>query len=97
MQRDGRVFPCPSPQAAAAIAMNSCRRASPASNFAIVRPRAAGFEFWRYQAYCFEPADKGSPNAAAAAPLSITIKSLSWRLRPDAEKFAALIARATES
>jgi hypothetical protein len=28
-------------------------------------------------------------NAAAAPALSITIKSLSWRLRPDAEKFAA--------
>jgi hypothetical protein len=44
-------------------------------------------------------ADRASPlansaskvrlNAEAASALSITIKSLSWRLRPDAEKFAA--------
>jgi len=30
-----------------------------------------------------------SSHAAAASALSITINSLSWRLRPDAERFAA--------
>ena len=51
------------------------------------------------EAHFFAPVDRSSPeayralkarvNTRDASGLSITIKSLSWRVSPDAEKFAA--------
>jgi hypothetical protein len=56
-------------------------------------------ESMMFDIYCFGVVNRASPlanraskarlNAPAAPTLSITIKSVSWRFNPEAEKFAA--------